>query len=345
MAIRSVELVLGLAIVLVALHDAFTTVVVPGRSQSWLRAALRMRQLSAPVWLKVIRRRKGRSRRLPNAFAPFLLVSATLTWVGLLFLGFGLMAHGLRTFYRPVIGTFLEALYVAGSAVVTLGMSETDALGPARWLTLGAGLSGLGVITAAVTFILSVQSALHQRETGVLALASVAGAPATGIAILESYALIGCRDELPEFFRFWRLWCAAVLHSHVAYPILAYFGSVDPESEWTCALTAVLDAATILECLTEDELKGPAMLLHRAGSRTAAHIASVYQLSPKPQEIDPDTIDVLCGRLRAVGYPAVAPSHHAQARFAALRADYAGRLAALAEHMGADLTPLLLQRD
>lgn len=245
MFLKTLEFLAGISIAWAVLADVFSSVVVPGRSESWLRIAARVRDFAMRLSRMSINANRRRSRRLPRSFASFLLVVASLTWIILLLVAFGLMAHALRQFYSPAIESLSDALYVAGSALLTIGLSETNALGPARWVTLMAALSGFAVITATITFILSIQSGLHQREIAVLTLSGKAGRPPPGIVILETFAQLGMRADLPIFFREWREWSAAILHSHAAYPVLAYFRSVDADSDWVSALTAVLDAATI----------------------------------------------------------------------------------------------------
>lgn len=332
------ELAGGLAITLTTLADIFATILVPGPNRGRLRIGARLNAVVLPV-ARARSRRRRRGGRPPNSFAPLMFLLVFAAWLLLLLVGYGLLFDALGDHFAPRLGGIDDALYFAGSSLLTLGVSEVDAHGPARWLLLAAGLSGFAVITATLSFVLQVQTALHQRETRVLSLASLAGTPPTGIALLESVAALSVESELHDFFRTWRDWAAAMLHSHVASPMLILFSSVDEESDWLASLEAVLDAATMLMALTNDEAKGAATLMHRGGSRTAARLCAL--LATERQDASPlgeEAVRELSSRLDRCGYPIVPVNAHVLAQFEQRRGDYAGRIDALAKRLGADRT-------
>ena len=343
MMVQAVEGLVGLAVTALALADIFCTILIPGPVKGPFRIAIRLRDLGLPLWRGLSRLRAGgRRQRLSNVFAPLVFILAFGTWSVLLLLGFALMFHAAAASFRPALDGFDQALYVAGSSLLTLGVSEVDAKGGARWLILWAALSGFGMITATFTYILQIQNSLHQRESGVLTLAGLAGKPPSGIGLLESFAALGLRDDLPDFFKDWRDLSAAVLHSHVSFPVLVYFHSVDAESDWLSALHAVLDAATIVMELTEEMSTGKAALLHRAGSRTVSHLCALFDLGLDAADAPADEdVAAVIERLLAAGYRAKRLAGPETARFLKLRGDYSGRLDALAAHLGAERTRLI----
>ena len=103
-----------------------------------------------------------------------------------------------------------ETVYLAGSAFFTLGVGNSIVNGPARFLVVLAGLSGLASVTIGATFLLTVQQALHRREVLVLSTLPVAGRPPSGLVILETYGLNEAPDALAELFRDWEKWAADV---------------------------------------------------------------------------------------------------------------------------------------
>jgi len=337
------EFALGLIITLNTLTDVFSSIVVPGPSSARLSAARHVRRMSVPLWRYVSQKRaKGRRQQLSNSFAPLLFFLAFATWMALLLLGFSLMFHALASSFEPPLAGFDDAIYFAGSSLLTLGVSEVDAHGAARWLVLWAGLSGFGVITATITFILQIQAGLQQREAGVLTLSGLAGTPACGILLLENFAALGLRAELRPFFKEWRDWSTATLHSHVAHPMLVYFHSVDAESDWLSALHAVLDAATLILVLSEEDSIGTAAMMHRGGSRTAAHLCELFDLKHKELEpISEQSLELLIERLKEAGYAAKPVSNRLAAELSRFRSDYAGRLNSLGEHLGAERVELV----
>jgi hypothetical protein len=330
------EFAVGLVLVAAALVDVFVSILIPGTARGWPSVATLVHRGAVPAWRTTVRRRGTRSRaRFANLFAPLLLSAVVASWLALLLLGFGLTFHASADLFTPPLDVFSQALYVAGSSILTLGVSEVDATGYARWLILAGALSGFSVITASVTFILQVQSALQEREKLVLTLAGLAGRPPSGLALLKHFAQVDMRDHLPAFFLEWRSWSTFVLHSHVAHPVLCYFHSVDQESDWLTALVTVLEASALIVALTDDPSRGPANLMHRSGTRTVAHLATLLRLTQA--EIDePEDAASITHELSASGY-ALTSRRDAAATLARLKSDYAGRAQGLAAHFGAHL--------
>jgi hypothetical protein len=336
------EFAAGLAVTGTTLADVFASILVPGPARSPLRVVSRMRQFSLPLWRWLSRRRGGSRQRLSNSFAPLLFSSAFIGWVVLLCLGFGTILHACAALFSPPLTQFGHALYVAGAFVLTVGTNEVQPHGIARLLLLTAALSGFGVITATITFIIEIQTNLHERETGVLKLSGLAGKPASGIGLLETFAALGLRDDLRGFFKEWADWSAGVLNSHVSFPVLVYFHSVDSESDWVTALQVVLDSATLAMTLTEEESAGAAAYMHRVGSRTAAHLCELFHLqSEQAQTPDGAVLKSLAEKLQRAGYAVKTIDSETTGRLGDLRSDYVGRLNALARHLGSQQCPLL----
>ena len=334
-----IELAAGLVIALATLGDIFVTILVPGPSRGWLRVGARIGRAMLPVARLLSRRGSPVPGDRPsNSFAPLIFLLSFITWMLLLLLGFGLIFHAYAARFTPGLTGIDDAFWIAGCSLLTLGVSEFDAHGPVRWFILAAGVSGFAAITATITFILQVQSALHQRETRVLTLGTIAGSPPSGIGLLEAVATLGGREELRFFLREWRDWAAGVLHSHSASPVLIFFHSVDHEGDWLAALETLLDAATLLMTLTRDESTGAATLMHRVGSRTAARLADLLDIeATQAPPLDDAALETLVRRLKDSGYQTLddpAARHH----FCRLREDYAGRIAAMSAVLGADRT-------
>ena len=332
---RTAEALLGIGLALVTLLDVFDTVVVPGFTQGWLQAARRVQRLSLPLWRHRAKQLDG-PPRIDRGLAPFIFIMTFLVWMSLLVLGFGLIAHALRDSYHPAIRSLPDGLFTAGSAIVTIGESGHEAGGWARLASVVAGFSGLAVMTMAITYILEVQNALQRRDAALLKLSTTAGRPPTGIAVLESYAELGCSAELGDFFREWRDWAAATHYSHASHPVLAYFRSIGSEMDWPLALGAVLDAASLYAAYVEGEETGAAMFLHRDGARLTAELARSFGVENRdPDRLSDEDTLALCRRLTAAGYE-VREGHKGHDRLVSLREDYHGRRGAVAAHFGVD---------
>ncbi len=328
----------GLVLVAVVLSDVFRSVVLPRPSARtlrfgpWLgigtmRGALRL-TCRWPV---------ARRHDLLGALAPLLIVIEMLIWVAALIVGYGLLLDGLRGSVKAV-NTFGDALYVAASSLLTLGLSGAFAAnGVARLVIAACALSGLGVVTLTVTFLLAIQGALTQRETLVLRLRARTGPHPSGLALLLAHARLGEEHNpaLVEFFHEWEEWSAAVLLTHRAFPILCYFRSTDTDCEWLAALGAALDAAALLAALGAEGTTEYATLCHRMGARLAADLARQFTLRPSwSPELDEPAFRAAAVRLSRIGFGTTADSEASWQRFSTLRAAYAPPLAALCNRFG-----------
>ena len=325
----------GIALAWLTLRDVFDTVVVPGGSRASLRVARRLNKTLLPVWKAV----RGKRHGLSGSFAPLVLVLSFVTWIVLLALGFTLMAFSMRDHFRPALQSIPEALYMVGSSIVTIGVSERDALGGARWIVLASGFCGLAVMTMAVTYLLQVQSSVSKRDIGIIKLNTSAGEPPCALTLLERFAAIRNRGELPQVLREARNWCATVRQSHASHPSLIYFQSTGTASGWPAALGALLDLGLLVQCLDEDDLYGPSVLLGSEGREMARDLAAVIAVEPLAANPRPGELREAIERLERCGY-----SSRERTDFDMLarqRAEYQGFIDALAEHLGRPTNPLL----
>ncbi len=338
MALDIVLFVAGFMLAMLTLLDVFETVVVPGGSRASLRVAKRLVWVLLPLW----KASRGRRHGLSGAFAPLILVLSFIIWMTLLALGFGLMAYAARIHFQPHLRSIPDAIYMVGSSIVTIGVSEKDALGIGRWLVLAAGFCGLAVMTMAVTYLLEVQSSVSKRDIGIIKLSTSAGEPPSALTLLERFAAIGNCDELPEVLRDGRNWCATVNLSHSNHPSLIYFQSVGTGSGWPAALGCLLDLALLSEhCIDDPSLRGAAVLLRDEGTRMARELAHIIGLHPRDVAPDAALLKQATDQLRSSGY-----SIRADADFSSIaeqRADYRSCVQALADHLGKPTAELVRQ--
>jgi hypothetical protein len=337
-ATDTIIFVLGLALAALTLRDVFETVIVPGGSRTLLRVARRLVLVLLPIW-KAIR---GRRHGLSGAFAPLVLVLSFVIWIALLALAFGLMAYAMRGHYRPALQSLPDAIYMVGSSIVTIGVSEEDALGPGRWIILAAGFCGLAVMTMAVTYLLEVQGSVSKRDIGIIKLNTSAGEPPSAVTLLQRFAAIGNRGEIASVLRDSRDWCATVRQSHSNHPSLIYFQSTATGSGWPAALGAMLDLALLAElCLDDEPLRGPAILLREEATRMARELAAVIGLAPRDSEGGEAQLRQVAEQLGAAGYALRDDSDFSM--MAERRSEYVSCVNALADHLGKPTSVLVRQ--
>ena len=338
MALNLAFFLVGLLLAGLVLKDVFETVVVPGGSRASLKVAHRLVVVMLPIWKWI----RGRRRGLSTTFAPFVLVSSFVLWMAILAIGFGLMAYAVRSDFQPPPKGFGDAVYLVGSSLVTVGLSQANPAGLARWVILGAGFCGLAVMTMAVTYLLEVQGSIARRDTGIYKLNTSAGEPPSALTLLERFAALRNRQALREVIEEARNWCATVRQSHSSHPSLIYFRSVGTGAGWPAALGAALDLALISEHLIDDDaLYGPAILLREEGTRMARELAQIINLRPKPSATSVAELEQLRQRLSGSGYSLRSdPNLEAMAE---QRAEHMSCVDALAEHLGKPPAPVIRQ--
>jgi hypothetical protein len=335
MFIQTVLFVAGAALVLITLRDVFDTVVVPGQGHVTLKIARRMVFATLPLW-----RRRESAGGVSTTFAPFTLVASFVIWMLLLTSGFGVMIYALADAFKPTVPSLAQAIYIAGSALATVGLSEIDAMGSARWVVMSAGFCGMAVMTLAVTHLLGVQGSIAERDAGIFKLKTSAGEPPSAIGLLERYANLEARDDIPRILRDGRDWCAKVLQSHASHPTLIYFRSSGTQSGWPAALGAMLDLALVIELLLDaPEWHGSAALFRQEGSKLAETLCGVIGLDPLDRTPSEGQLLTLINRLKRAGYRVRKRARLAD--FIRERTLLAGCVAAAAEHLGATETPFL----
>jgi Ion channel len=328
----------GLLLLVAVLFDIFLTVVVPRRAP---RAGhlLRFSGYLVPglwsVWRWIGLRQASADRReaILGSFGALMVIVLLVAWIAGLVVGYGLLLDALRDQVRPQPETLDAALYFAGTALLTLGFGDFVAMGAlARMITLAAAATGLGVFAVVITLLFTLYGSFQRREVAVVVLEAGAGAPPSGVTLLETYALAGILGDLSQVFREWQAWAAEVLDSHLAYPILAYFRSSHDNDSWISSLGAVMDAATLVLTTIEDGPKGWAKLSRAVGGHCIEDLALYFGLEVQPEiGVERAEFDEARDRLARAGFR-LQDADRSWASFSRLRLEYAGRINALARY-------------
>jgi hypothetical protein len=336
------EALLGLAIILWVLNDVFTTVILPRPAPARYRPAGILTRRAWAVWRRYAEAKPSpaaREQRL-GIFAPAIVMILLGVWIVLLVLGFGLILYALSDQIRPALRDFDTALYMAAVSLLTIGYGDfvpTETL--SRLVAVAAGAVGLGIVALTITYLFSLYANFQRRELQVVTLDARAGAPPSGIALLETCAAFDDdRQELEQIFEQWERWAAEVLESHLAYPILLFFRSTHDHESWVSAIGAVLDATTLLLTTTEGGPRGQASATRGIGAHLVEDIGRFFRFIIGARTLEGPMIeraefDEARARLRAAGYVLVPDADASWTEFARLRSDYAGPLNAIARYL------------
>src|SRR5437870_3077876 len=332
------EGIAGAVLILAILQDVFLSVVVPRRAPNVGRM-FRPSAFIIPalwrMWRELGLRMTSPERReaVLGSFGSLAVMLLLVAWVAGLILGYGLILNALGSQLRPAPDNLSTALYFAGVALLTLGFGDIVATeAPTRLITLVAAANGLGLFALVISLMFTLYGSFQRREVAVVVLEAGAGAPPSGVTLLETYALAGILDDLPHLFRDWQSWAAEVLDSHLAYPILAYFRSSHDNDSWISSLGAVMDASTLVLTTIEDGPKGWAKLSRAVGGHCLEDLVQNFRLVDEREVgVERAEFDEARQRLARAGFP-LRDADESWASFSRMRSEYAGRVNALARY-------------
>src|ERR1700674_403446 len=267
--VRALEVVAGLLLILATAYDLFKSVVLPRPA---INKFIMVRQLFFKLWsfwrfvgdrMPLAARREG----WLAAFAPVGVLIMFVVWAIAFVVVYSHTVDGLRDQMRPVPSDYWESLYFSATTLVPLSYGDFVPIGiGTRLVTIAESATGIGVAALVITLLFSLYESFQRREELVVTLDALAGAPPSGVQILETAADLGMRDQLGKTFDDWRTWTAEVLESHLAYPILFYFRSSHDNEAWLNSFGAVMDAATLVLSTVDSDAEGPAKLTLMVGN-------------------------------------------------------------------------------
>jgi len=267
-AVDIVEVVLGALLLGVTMYDIFQSVVMPRPAVGRIRFSSTLVRQAWPAWLAVAGRLKRNQRREAAlaAYAPLMVVVLLVLWGFSLVLAYSLLYSGLHDGLRPQPGSFGATLFYSAGRMLAFPAGGIEATAPATQV-LGAveAASGFGLFALVISLLFSLFSAFQRRETAVVALDALAGAPPSGVQLLENCARHHMPEQLVATFGTWQNWTADVLESHLSYPVLFFFRSSHDNEAWSNSLGAVMDAATLVLSTIEGGPNGQAHLMFKVG--------------------------------------------------------------------------------
>src|SRR5262245_737888 len=139
-------LLIGLALILTVLWEAFETIVLPRRVRRWFRLTRFYYRLTWLPWSGLVRlvRAKQRQASLLSFFGPFSLIGLLAMWATGLVLGFALIQYGLGSHISGAQSLTMD-VYFSGTSFFTLGLGDIAPLDlPARFLTVLEAGVGFG---------------------------------------------------------------------------------------------------------------------------------------------------------------------------------------------------------
>jgi hypothetical protein len=281
-----VQIVGGLSVA-AALLDVFAAVL-------YARAGAGLINWPVAVWLwrafRVLSRPLGRRGRqcFLSYCGPCYIVGMLTIWVGLLLLGFTLLAwpglgRGIQSQDGQTPTDFLTAFYYAGGSITTVGTSHLQPISTFfKILTVIDSLLGISVVTLAVTYFIQVYTALQGRNAMALSVHNSTRETGDAAILLAGMGagddFRGSTSEIAEI----AAELTAVYEAHHFYSGLIDFRFREPEYSIARVILVALDTAALARTILDDRKHGwlgssaAIERLQRAGDRLLHEFKSVY---------------------------------------------------------------------
>jgi hypothetical protein len=142
---------------------------------------------------------------------------------------------------------------------------------------------GLGFVALVIGYLPVLYGAFSRREVSIALLDARAGSPPTAGELLRRHGFDGGEEAIILLLSEWERWSAELLESHISYPILCYYRSQHDNQSWLSALTAILDACSLLITSVEETPARQAQLTFAMARHALVDLTLVFHLKDKKQ--------------------------------------------------------------
>jgi hypothetical protein len=304
MLLHITALIVGLVSGLAVFVDAFQTMVLPRRPSGQFRITRLFFLVTWTPWSAIAKRIQNRGVReeVYGMYGPLSLLLLLMLWAVLLIWTFALMFFALGSpFTEPggaatwsAFAQLRADLYVSGTTLFTLGLGDVLPHGAAArsLVTFEAGV-GLGFVALVIGYLPVLYNAFSRREVSIALLDARAGSPPTAGELLRRHGFDGGDQAIIVLLSEWERWSAELLESHISYPILCYYRSQHDNQSWLSALTAILDACSLLITSVEETPVRQAQLTFAMARHALVDLALVFHLKEKKHWADQAKTDRL----------------------------------------------------
>ena len=348
-------LVLGAFFLTAVGLDTFQTIILPRRPSGRFRITRLFFIVTWTPWAAFARRVRTKNLRedFYGIYGPLSLILLLAVWAGLLMLGFALLYFSIGSPFQdmtraPAVDAWQHLrgdLYVSGTTLFTLGLGDVLPRSVfARALIIAESGVGLGFVALVIGYLPVLYQAFSKREVSIAMLDGRAGSPPTAGELLRRHGFDGGEQAIVLLLAEWERWAAELLESHVSYPILCYYRSQHDNQSWLSALTAILDACSLLITSLQGTPVRQAQLTFAIARHAMVDLVLVFKLKERriwEEQLKIDRLSSadfrrLCGLLsntdiELCGDPA------SEERLRAIRALYEPYAHALSEYLGMPL--------
>lgn len=247
----------GIGLILLASVDVFLTVFYPRTGKSVI--SLQLSKVTWELFRQISRWLPTNSKNILSYCGPILVVLIAVIWVCTFALGFALLfwpalGQGIQASQGKTPTDFATAFYYSGFTLTTLGVGDLVAkTGFWRLVTVLEAAVGFSIITASLSYLLSVYSSLTRRNTFALSLYHRSAGEVDAASLLVRLKGYGqfepATQEISDIARE----LLFLLETHHAYPVLHYFHFGDPRYALARMSLISLDLATLIKSALHQE--------------------------------------------------------------------------------------------
>jgi hypothetical protein len=250
---------LGVCLLMLIAYDVYATILHASArfgpiGESLNRVTWRMARTVA------FRLSRPRRHKLLNTIGPLLLPLLIFLYIALLIFGFALVYYPrmpLQFIVSPEVTNagLSEAIYYSGVTLTTVGYGDiAPRTVQMRVVSMFESASGLAIISLAITYLITVYSALERKRAIAISLyhQAVEGADVAGF--IGHHFVAGRFYGVPDTMRQVTRDIQSLLESHIEHPVIHYFHPVEVYKSLPRILFLLLETcAVIRSCLDREE--------------------------------------------------------------------------------------------
>jgi hypothetical protein len=292
-----VYLVTGVVLLIAALVDVLWTTLWPDGGSGPLSGLL-----TTLVWrlMRLIGRFWDRALSLAG---PFVLAATLIMWIAMLWAGWVLLFAADSDSLIPKAGTDVSwsgRIYFVAYSMFTMGNGDfSPAEGWAQLATSLTTATGMVIVTASVTYLLSVIPAVAQKRAFAASVTALGDRPADVVASAwngrDFHALDLRLSTLASDL-------GVLADKHKAFPVLHYYHAADRSDASAIAVALLDEALTVIEHGVAAQGCNP-VAFRTARASADGYLSTLHSAYLTPATEAPASPDL--ARLRAIGVPTV----------------------------------------
>lgn len=290
----------GLLVVFVVVVDSLWTTLWPEGAAGPLTS-----RLTTAVWRGALRLFGEKRDRLLSLAGPVILFGTVLLWVILMAAGWLLLfvggAEAVLDVRTREPADLVGRIYFVFYTIFTLGNGDYVPNGGFYQLATAATVaSGMFLITLAITYLLSVVSAVADKRSFASHVSGFGESPEE--VVLTAWDGAGFGGLAPQLAQLTSS-LGLLAEQHQAYPILHYYHPTSKSKSSAAAIMAFDEALRLLEhAVVEDYRPKPAELVP-ARQSVSSYLSTLASAFVEPADRQPPTPDL--DKLRRAGVPVV----------------------------------------